>query len=103
VSSYLSGLVRRHDLPQKLLVVHRFTGDMIEDEDQLEEHRGVALVVNVDGFGDQPNKISKYREFTRGRRDRHHGFKLFYKEDVNLMKPREVLRMRPRPDLVVYE
>ena len=103
VSRYLSGLVRRHDLPQKLLVVHRFTGDMIEDEDQLEQHPGVALVVNVDGFGDQPNKISKYNEFTRGKRDRHHGFKLFYKEDVNLMKPSEVLRLRPEPDLVVYE
>src|SRR5215208_1396012 len=25
VSSYLSGLVRKHDLPEKLLVVHRFT------------------------------------------------------------------------------
>ena len=103
VSRWLSGLVRRHDLPQKLLVVHRFTGDMIENEDQLEQHPGVALVVNVDGFGDQPNKISKYREFTRGKRDRHHGFKLFYNEDLNLMKPREVLRLRPQPDLVVYE
>ena len=103
VSRWLSGLVRRHDLPEKLLVVHRFTGDMIENEDQLEQHPGVALVVNVDGFGDQPNKISKYREFTRGKRDRHHGFKLFYEEDLNLMKPREVLRLRPQPDLVVYE
>ena len=103
VSRWLSGLVRRHDLPEKLLVVHRFTGDMIEDEDQLEQHPGVALVVNVDGFGDQPNKISKYHEFTRGKRDRHHGFKLFYEEDLNLMKPREVLRLRPQPDLVVYE
>ena len=103
VSRYLSGLVRSHDLPQKLLVVHRFTGDMIENEEQLERHAGVALVVNVDGFGDQPNKISKYNEFTRGKRDRHHGFKLFHREDVNLMKPREVLRLRPQPDLVVYE
>jgi hypothetical protein len=103
VSRWLSGLVRRHDLPQKLLVVHRFTGDMIENEDQLEQHPGIALVVNVDGFGDQPNKISKYHEFTRGKRDRHHGFKLFYEEDLNLMKPREVLRLRPQPDLVVYE
>ena len=103
VSRWLSGLVRRHDLPQKLLVVHRFTGDMIENEAQLEQHPGVALVVNVDGFGDQPNKISKYHEFTRGKRDRHHGFKLFYREDLNLMKPREVLRLRPEPDLVVYE
>jgi len=103
VSTYLSRLVRRRRLPQKLLVVHRFTGDMIEDEERLRRHPGVALTVNVDGFGDRPNKISKYREFTRGRRDRHHGFKLFYEEDTNLMNPRQVLNLRPPPELVVYE
>jgi hypothetical protein len=103
VSRYLSGIVRRYDLPQKLLVVHRFTNDMIEAEHDLERHPGVALVVNVDGFGDQPNKISKYNEFTQDLRRRFNGFKLFYEEDVNLMRPKQVLRLRPQPDLVVYE
>ena len=103
VSRYLSGIVRRYDLPQKLLVVHRFTGDMIEAEHDLERHPGVALVVNVDGFGDQPNKISKYKEFTRDLHRRFNGFKLFYEEDMDLMKPKQVLTLRPQPDLVVYE
>jgi hypothetical protein len=103
VSRYMAGLVRRYDLPQKLLVVHRFTRDMIEAEDELERNPGVALVVNVDGFGDQPNKISKYREFTRDLRRRFNGVKLFYHEDLNLMSPKRVLRLRPQPDLVVYE
>jgi hypothetical protein len=103
VSRYLSSIVRRYDLPQKLLVVHRFTGDMIEAEHDLERHPGVALVVNVDGFGDRPNKISKYNEFTDDLQRRFNGFKLFYEEDVNLMQPRHVLRLRPQPDLVVYE
>jgi hypothetical protein len=103
VSRYLSGIVRRYDLPQKLLVVHRFTGDMIQAEHDLERDPGVALVVNVDGFGDQPNKISKYNEFTHDLRPRFNGFKLFYEEDENLMRPKQVLRLRPQPDLVVYE
>jgi hypothetical protein len=103
VSRYLSAIVRRYDLPQKLLVVHRFTGDMIQAEHDLERRPGVALVVNVDGFGDQPNKISKYHEFTQDLRRRFNGFKLFYEEDVNLMKPKQVLRLNPQPDLVVYE
>ena len=103
VSRYLSSIVRRYDLPQKLLVVHRFTGDMIEAEHDLERHPGVALVVNVDGFGDRPNKISKYNQFTADLRRRFNGFKLFYEEDLNLMKPKQVLRLRPQPDLVVYE
>jgi hypothetical protein len=103
VSAYLSEIVRERRLPEKLLVVHRFTNDMIEDEEALRSHPGVALTVNVDGFGDRPIKIAKYRDFTRRRRDRHHGFKLFYEEDTKLMKPRRVLRMRPAPELVVYE
>ncbi len=103
VSRYLSSIIRRYDLPQKLLVVHRFTGDMIEAEHDLERHPGVALVVNVDGFGDRPNKISKYNEFTNDLQRRFNGFKLFYEEDVNLMQPRHVLRLSPKPDLVVYE
>jgi hypothetical protein len=103
VSRYLSGIVRRYDLPQKLLVVHRFTGDMIEAEHDLERHPGVAVVVNVDGFGDRPNKVSKYNEFTDDLQRRFNGFKLFYEEDVNLMKPNHVLRLHPQPDLVVYE
>ena len=103
VSRYLSGIVRRHDLPQKLLVVHRFTEEMIESEEQLERHPGVALVVNVDGFGDRPNKVAKYRQLARERRSSFNGFKLFYEEDTNLMGPEQVLRLRPQPHLVVYE
>jgi hypothetical protein len=103
VSAYLSRVVRGNDLPEKLLVIHRFTNDMIENESALERHPGVALTVNVDGFGTRPAKRSKYREFTRGRRDRHHGFKLFYNEDTNMMQPRRVLSLRPQPELVVYE
>src|SRR5262245_7059809 len=103
VSRYLAGIVRRQRLPQKLLVVHRFTHDMIRNEQELEQNPGVALVVNVDGFGDQAVKIAKYREFTRDLRRRYNGLKLFYHEDSNLLKPNQVLRLRPEPDLVVYE
>jgi hypothetical protein len=103
VSRWLAGIVKREGLPQKLLVVHRFTHSMIAREERLRRHPGVALTINVDGFGDRPNKVAKYRDFTRGRKRRLNGFKLFYEEDTNLMRPRDVLLLRPRPDLVVYE
>jgi hypothetical protein len=103
VGAYLSALVRRHRLPQKLLLVHRFTEGMIRDDDALADHRGVALTINVDGFGDRPNKIAKYREFTEGRHGRSNGLKLFYEEDTDLLTPSRVLRLRPPPDVVVYE
>ena len=64
---------------------------------------GLAVTFNVDGFGTQPAKVSKYRSFTRQRGRFHDGFKLFYSEDTGLMTPRAVLRLRPPPDLIVYE
>jgi hypothetical protein len=105
VSAYLDGIVRSHRLPQKLLVVHQFTNDMIQRKELLARPPGVALTLNVDGFGDQPAKISKYDEFMRAPEERrfHAGFKLFFHEDTNLMSPRQVLRLRPVPEFVVYE
>ena len=101
VSSWLAGLVRRQDLPQKLFVVHRFTPDMIQRPERLSRPRGLAMVLNVDGFGTQEQKVAKYRDLVP--RNFRAGFKLFYREDSGLMSPREVLALRPRPDLVVYE
>jgi hypothetical protein len=101
-SAWLSQLVVEHDLPEKLFVIHQFTDDMVEHR-ELKQPEGLDMVLNVDGFGDQPNKKSKYRSFTREAKDFHHGFKLFYEEDTNLMTARQVLRMKPRPELVVYE
>jgi hypothetical protein len=103
VSAWLDGIVREGNLPQKLFVVHQFTKDMIQDKERVKPRPGLAITMNVDGFGDRPNKISKYREFTSEAVRFHDGFKLFYKEDVNLMSPGAVLDLRPPPDLVVYE
>jgi hypothetical protein len=104
VSAFLSDIVRRANLPEKLLLVHQFTPGMIQNRARMRRRvPGVEVTVNVDGFGDRPNKIAKYRQFTRTRRRDPNGIKLFYKEDTNLLAPRSVLRLRPRPDLVVYE
>ncbi|HEV2776049.1 MAG TPA: hypothetical protein VGV90_10695 [Solirubrobacteraceae bacterium] len=103
VSAYLSAFVTDHDLPDKLFVVHQFTSSMIENKDQVQQRLGLALTMNVDGFGDRSNKVSKYDLFTSELTRFHNGFKLFYEEDTNLMSPRQVLALRPPPDLVVYE
>ena len=103
VSAWLSQIVERNQLPQKLFLIHQFTNDMVDDT-QLQERRGLAMVLNADGFGTQELKRVKYHAFTRSpRRFYGKGFKLFYREDTNLMTPREVLRLRPPPDVVVYE
>ena len=63
----------------------------------------MQTVVNVDGFGANSVKIAKYHNFVDGTPRMGRGFKLFYKEDVKTMTPRQVMAMRPRPDVVVYE
>jgi hypothetical protein len=101
ISAWLAEIVRRKRLPEKLLLVHRFTEDMIGDPERLERHRGIALTLNVDGFGTKELKVAKYADLVP--RKAHAGFKLFYREDDGLMTPREVLALRPEPDFIVYE
>lgn len=104
VSAYVARVVRRYRLPDKLLIVHQFTDSMIRNKQQLRRRKGVAIVLNVDGFGAQPIKIAKYDDFTHPRRRGFHpGFKLFYHEDTDTMTPQQVLRLRPRPEVVIYE
>jgi hypothetical protein len=103
VLRHVAAIVRKYRLPQKLFVVHQFTPNMIAGKDRVQQPPGLAVTMNVDGFGDRPNKISKYRQFTHDGTRFHRGYKLFYEEDTNLMTPRSVLALQPRPDFVVYE
>jgi hypothetical protein len=103
VAAYVSGIVRRNRLPQKLFVVHQFVPDMIQGKAAVVRPPGLAMTMNVDGFGTRANKVSKYRQFTHDGTRFYNGYKLFYHEDTRLMKPRQVLRLHPPPDLIVYE
>ena len=103
VARHVAAIVRRYNLPEKLFVVHQFTPNMIAGKERVAQPPGLAVTMNVDGFGDRPNKISKYREFTHDGTHFRRGYKLFYEEDTNLMTPGSVLALQPRPDFVVYE
>jgi hypothetical protein len=103
VVGYLAKLVAKHDLPEKLLLVHRFTESMIVGDAEIRERRGVQVVINIDGFGNRADKTAKYEELAGRTPQAGRGFKLFYKEDVGLMQPRSVLGLTPKPEVVVYE
>lgn len=102
VSAYLARIVAKGRLPQKLLIIHQFTSDMIRGRAEIRRRPGLAITINIDGFGDRPNKIAKYRALSS---DLHlyHGLKLFYHQDLHLMTPHQVLRLAPRPIFVVYQ
>ena len=103
VARHVAAIVRKHDLPEKLFVVHQFTPNMIAGKERVIQPPGLAVTMNVDGFGDRPNKIAKYREFTHDGTHFRRGYKLFYEEDTDIMRPRSVLALRPPPDFIVYE
>ena len=52
VVSWLSALTARHDLPQKLLVLHQFQLAMLTGERDLDtSHDDLAIVIHMDGQG----------------------------------------------------
>lgn len=103
VSAYLSTLVARYHLPQKLLIVHQFTSDMIERRDEVQMRPNLAIVFHVDGFGSRAGKLSKYRLLSGDRHGAFIGIKLFYTQDIDMFSASEVMRFSPRPDLVTYQ
>lgn len=101
-TDWLNKLTKREKLPQKLVLIHQFTDDMVPEAD-IKDRSELSIVLNVDGFGTQSLKVAKYKDFTKQSHAFRHGFKLFYKEDENTMSPAAVMRLQPRPDVVVYE
>jgi hypothetical protein len=101
-SLWLSRLVRRHDLPQKLFVLHQFKLSMLPDIGKVVHRPGLAMVQHADGFGTRAQKLATYHAIARPRQFRQ-GFKLFYKWDVHRFTPREVRRIRPAISFVSYE
>jgi len=102
-AAWLSRIVRERDLPEKLLLVHRFTDAMIRRDERLREFPGVRTVVNIDGFGDRAVKVAKYDALVARTPRLPRGIKLFLKEDTGLMTPAQTLALRPPPDVVIYE
>jgi hypothetical protein len=102
VARYLEGLVRLYDLPEKLLVVHQFAPSMITNKNLVRTRPGVATTITMDGYGTRSNKLSTYQDLVDEARV-YSGLKLFYRQDLDLLQPSEVLALEPTPALVIYQ
>ena len=107
VASYVSGLVREHNLPDKVVLYHQLHVDIVSEEDKLVPHEGVALVKSVDGIGTAMAKVGLFKRIVETTPEHvHMGFKLFYAEDARhgpLMSADEVLALEPQPEYILYE
>jgi hypothetical protein len=102
VSGWLSHLVARHHLPEKLLLLHQFRSTMIEGIEHVADRPGLAEVQHADGFGTQAQKLATYHAIARPGQFAM-GFKLFYDEDVHRFTPAQVRRIRPAVRFVSYQ
>jgi len=104
VASWLADLTRRHSLPQKLLLLHQFSLDMLPDRDRIQTHPELALVVQMDGLGSQPAKLDTWHAVTRGGPDGvRFGWKNFYDEDSPMRSPADTAALRPSPVFISYQ
>jgi hypothetical protein len=102
VSGYVSGLVAKNRLPQKLFVLHQFRASMLPDVQAVQKRPGLAMVQHVDGFGTRSEKNATWNRLRRPRQF-HMGYKLFYDEDVRRYGPADVLKFKPVPELISYQ
>ena len=102
VSAYVSGLVARHGLPEKLFVLHQFRTSMLPDVQRVAKRPGLALVQHVDGFGTPGQKLDTFHAVARPGQFLM-GFKLFYDEDVHRMSAADVRRIDPRVRFVSFQ
>ena len=103
VVGYLVDLVKRYNLPQKLVVIHRFTDNMIKSKERIKTPSEVAVTLDVDGFGQKAAKYVKYQSFVSEEDGVYHGIKLYFQQDTDMMSPEDVLFLAPQPDLIVYQ
>lgn len=106
-SGYLEELVRKYNLPPKVLIVHRFTRNMVTNAKRIVLRPEVQIIMNMDGWGPPSLKRDSYKDYIVAEPVQYVGFKLFYHNDTKkgdaLMTPQELLRLNPKPLYIQYQ
>lgn len=107
-ANYLAGLVRQYNLPPKILIVHRYTGDMVTNYQAITPLPEVQIVMDMDGWGSPERKTTTYDTFIKPQPVQFTGFKIFYKNDIKppstrMMTPADVLKLKPQPVYIQYQ
>lgn len=107
VSGYLRDVVKKYNLPPKVLTVHRFTRNGVTNARRIALRPEVQIVMNMDGWGAPWLKRDSYKDYVVSEPVQFTGFKLFYHNDTKkgdpLLTPKEVLRLTPKPLYIQYQ
>lgn len=106
--NYLSDIVKEHNLPPKVLIVHRFTQNMVTGAAHIQPTPEVQVVMVMDGWGFGAKKINTYNRVIYPEPVQFTGFKIFYKNDMKppstrLLTPAELLELTPQPSFIQYQ
>ncbi len=105
---FLANIVKKNNLPPKILIVHRFTQGMVTNYEKIKKVPEVQVVMDMDGWGDKILKRSTYLHYIYRQPVEFTGFKLFYKNDTKtgadqLYTPQELLKFTPKPIYIQYQ
>lgn len=107
-TQYLASLVNKNHLPPKIIVVHRFTQNMVTNYKKILPLPEVQIVMDMDGWGTKEKKKGTYNRVVAPEPVQFMGIKLFYKNDLKspstgLLTPKEVLDLTPAPIYIQYQ
>ncbi len=107
-ANFLANIVKQNNLAPKILVVHRFTNAMVTNYQNITPLPEVQVVMDMDGYGGQPNKIKAYHDVIYEDPVQFTGLKLFYKNDIappstGMLSTSQVLDLQPKPIYIQYQ
>lgn len=101
---YIDGLIRRDNLPPKMLIVHQFTPSMIQQKTEIRGTPNVQIVIHMDGFGSLTLKRGSYaRVVSDLPAGALTGWKNFYSNDRPTPTPQQTMANTPPPSYVSYQ
>ncbi len=105
---YLASVVRKYNLPPKILVIHRFTQGMVTGYNKIKKTPEVQVVMDMDGWGNKTLKRSTWLRYIYREPVMFAGFKIFYKNDTKtgkdqLYSPHELIKFTPQPMYIQYQ
>jgi hypothetical protein len=103
VQHMLASFTRAHGLPKKMLIVHQFQGEMIENTAAIDRSSAVDLVINMDGYGPADIKEVKYQRYGAADYAPFGGIKIFLQHDPDPMTERQILEIEPKPSFILYQ
>jgi len=106
-AGFLQEMVKKYQLPPKILTVHRFTQNGVTNAGKITLRPEVQLVMHMDGWGAPWLKRDTYKAYIVSEPVQFTGFKLFYHNDTKkgdpLMTPQDVLKLNPKPVYIQYQ